>query len=126
MNTENTIPDKIPNPPQDSVFRLSKVDTVTFPHPYCITPKHLELSDSHILDAASITHAESRGAKCDICNKNGREILPYSEHRNETTLFIKVPQNKDLNAVEGLHAYLLSIKNICTELGITGFAFPCR
>jgi hypothetical protein len=119
----------IPSPPDNAVFSLQNIETVVFPHPYCITPKHLEYCESGILDNYSIKHAESKGAKCETCKelvKRGRQdkILKVDEHESSLTLFIVVPQNKDLNAVEGLHAYLLSIKDLATELGIEGFAFP--
>lgn len=106
-------------------IQLVKIEDVAMPHLYCITPKHLEYSDSMHLDIAG---AEKKGAVCEICReanrKNGAKILKYDEHETSKTLFIRVPQNRDLNAIEGLHAYLLSIKPIASKLGITGFAFP--
>ena len=108
-------------------LKLLKVEELFVPHPYMITPKHLEYSEGMYLD---IEGAEKKGAVCDICRvrqkKFGEPILSYSEHKKENTLFIQVPQNKDLNAVKGLHKYLLKIKPIAEKLGITGFAFPTK
>lgn len=121
-------------PPEGSVFSLSKVEKVTHPHPYCITPKHVAVASEYyggILGEAAIAGAEARGAVCETCRdrvRNGRQpgILPYSSHVTDTALFIEVPQNKDLNAVPGLHAYLLSVKELAESLGVTGFAFPTK
>ena len=116
---------KIPKPEIPNT-RLMKIETIVMPHPYCITPKHLEYSDSMYLD---IEGAEKKGAVCDICkNKNrkdGTKILSFKEHEQIKTLFIEVPHH-DLNKIEGLVDYLNSIKPICAELKIAGFAFPTK
>ncbi len=121
---------QIPAPPQDSVFSLSKVDKVSMPHPYCIGAKHVQVAADQfggMLGEAAIEAAEKQGVYCDICKKlnrkRGTPILKYHEHENNLTLFITVPQNKDLNAIPGLHEYLLGIKDKAVELGIQGFAF---
>lgn len=121
--------EQIPALDAELSFTLLKVENVVMPHPYCITPKHLEYADSMFLNETSIARAEQRGAVCDICRKlvrNGDqpEILSHSAHESHTTLFIQADDNSDLNAVEGLHEYLLSIKPKAESLGIQGFAFP--
>lgn len=114
--------EQIPKPPKNSSFYPTKIDTVILPHPYCITPKHIEYSNG-ILDEISIERAERMGARCGICVKDfNNKILSYKEHESLVTLFIAVPQNKDLNLIEGLHDYLLEIKEM--NLEIDGFAFP--
>ena len=124
-NKEQEIFDAIDPPPKKSVFIRSHVETLMLPHPYCITSKHLQFGDSTILDGDAIERAEAKGAVCDICRKQKKgPILTYREHEKNVTLFIRVPQNKDLNAVKGLHAYLLQIKEKATKLGVQGFAFP--
>ena len=108
---------------EDPTFRLLKVENVMFPHPYCVTSKHVEYASDHgggILSEAAIKGAERHGAKCGVRGCN----LSYQRHETSLTLFVEVPQHRDLNAVEGLHAYLLSIKEQATSLGIQGFAFP--
>lgn len=105
--------------------KLSGIKDIVVPHPYMITPKHLEYSEGMYLD---VEGAEKKGAVCGICRRRhkkfGEPILSYSEHKQERTLFIEVPKNDNLNKVEGLHNYLLKIKPTCEKLGITGFAFP--
>ena len=116
--------DQLPPVPEGAPFRLLKLERVGMPHPYCITPKHVAHASDHfsgMLTADAIRDAEKHGARCDICKKQGKR-LSYEEHENPLTLFVAVPQNKDLNAVPGLHAYLLAVKN--AELGVEGFAFP--
>lgn len=125
METEKQTPTlaDIPAPPVGSTFKLDKIEKVAMPHPYCIGPKHLEYADSMYLNAETIEHAERKGAKCCICKEQGKN-LSFKEHETSLTLFISVQQNRDLNAIPGLHAYLLSIKRAASELGIQGFAFP--
>ena len=122
---------QLPRPDKALPFRLRKVENIYLPHPYCITPKHLEYADSIYLNETTIARAEARGAKCDICRRLFRagkqnEILPLSKHEKQKTLFIEVVNNQDLNKVRGLHKYLLRIKPLAETLGIQGFAFPAK
>lgn len=122
--TETITLDQLPPVPEGSAFRLVKIERVGMPHPYCLTPKHVAHASDHfcgVLTAESIRDAEKHGARCDICKQRG-ENLSYEQHESPLTLFLAVPQNKDLNAVPGLHAYLLAVKK--AELGVEGFAFP--
>ena len=69
------------------------LDKIGVPHPYCITPKHLEYNDSMYLD---IEGAEAKGAVSDICKKinskdYGRPILTYGEH--EQALLVSCLKN---------------------------------
>ena len=104
-------------PPTDAVFTLEKVEKISLPHPYVITPKHITESTGMYLD---VEGAEQRGARCGW----GGCTLKYKEHETMVTLFVRVPQHRDLNAVPGLGAYLTSIKDRAAELGVQGFAFP--
>lgn len=119
----------LPPPPPGVSFKLLKLEERVLPHPYCITPKHLQYADSMYLDGAAIERAEGKGAVCDICRKEVRAqrqpaILTYGQHEKVLMLFIGVSANqqKDLNSVKGLHSYLLKLKK--ANLGIGGFAFP--
>ena len=126
MNTKLKL-SELPQPPAGSSFGLVEVKTVSMPHPYCITPKHVAYASDHysgILSKDAIRDAERAGACCDICRKSGNGILSIDEHSNPLTLFIRVPQNNNLNALEGLHAYLYSNKAAFEKVGIEGFAFP--
>lgn len=121
--------DQVPAPPEGAVFRLKKLDTVSIPHPYMITPRHVSWASDHwggMLGKEAIRDAEKHGAECGICrdkqHRDGSRILSIDEHESSLTLFIVVPQNRDLNSVTGLHAYLLKLKE--ANLGIEGFAFP--
>ena len=114
----------VPQVPEGRTFRVIKVEKVSMPHPYWITPKHVEVASNYhggMLTERTIEDAEKRGAGCDICRVNGM-TLTYKEHENLVTLFVGVPQNRDLNSIEGLREYLLMVKG--ANVGIDGFAFP--
>lgn len=118
----------MPPLPEGAPFRLVKIEKVSMPHPYCITPKHVEVAADHfggMLGEAAIAEAEKRGAKCDICKQAVRRrkqdrILAYDEHETMLSLFVGVPHH-DLNNIPGLVAYLNAVKS--ADLGIQGFAF---
>lgn len=118
--------------PDGACFSLQKVDTVFFPHPYCITSKHVVWASDHhsdILDADAIRESEKHGAKCDTCRRlmpvSGASILSYDEHEKSVTLFVWVPNNKvDLNSIPGLKEWLCENKPAMEAAGIQGFAFP--
>jgi hypothetical protein len=117
---------KLPQPPQGSVFSLRKVETVSLPHPYCITPKHVAWAADHfggMLSKDAIRDAEKHGAQCDICRVR-HERLTIDQHESQMTLFVQVPDNQDLNAIPGLHKYLFENKATFEAAGIQGFAFP--
>jgi predicted GTPase len=101
------------------------VDTIGVPHPYCITPKHLEYSDSHILDKNSIEHAENKGAVCDICKKihnkdYSKPILSFAEHKQ--ALLVACYADPDKNQSE-IKEFLTGIKDQCESDNYAGFAF---
>jgi hypothetical protein len=128
---DQTIFNQLPKPGRKLPFHLLKVEDVYLPHPYCITPKHLEYADSMFLNEDTITRAEAKGAKCDICKRlykagRQREILPLSDHTRQKALFIEVEDNRDSDRVKGLRQYLSKIKPLAEKLGIKGFAFPTR
>jgi len=117
--------DALPRPPAGSSFSLVKVETVCLPHPYMIGSRHVGHAADHFggrLGKEAIADAERKGIYCEW---RGCQ-LSYDKHESQMTAFIEVGQNRDLNAVPGLHAYLLSIKEQATQLGIDGFAFPLR
>lgn len=106
--------------PKTKMFQV--IDTIGIPHPYCITPKHLQ-GDGMILD---IERAEKQfGAVCDICKKRNKKfgdpILDFSEHKQ--ALLIEVDSDQELKKVKGLQEYLISIKEMCEADGYVGFAF---
>lgn len=124
--TKNII-SKIPAP-QTPNIKLLKVEDIFVPHPYCITPKHLT-GKSMYLNEDTIRDAEkNNNAVCDICKKlvkagKQKNIMCFDEHQKALTLFIEVPDNKDLNLISGLNEYLLKIKPALLKLGVDGIAF---
>jgi len=128
--------EEIPKPDAELPFSLSHVGKMLTPHPYCITPRHVEYASDHfggILSEEAIREAEKNGiAVCDICLKQFREhlipkILPYDEHKERVVLFISVPDNSvdvdELKKLDGLEEYLVAIKPKLEELHIDGVAF---
>ena len=108
--------------------KFKVIDTVGVPHPYCITPKHVAHASDHfhgMLGIEAVESAEKAGAVCDICKqgkrKHGQPILPYAEHKQ--ALLVEVNDERDLNKIPELHAYLLGIKAQAEADGYVGFAF---
>lgn len=116
----------LPAPPNG--IRLTALEYYPGPagHFYCITPRHVEYAADYcsgMLGEAAIAGAERTGAKCGVKGCT----LPYSAHTQDLVLLVSLPLDsapKDLNAVPGLHAYLLEIKERCDAFGIAGFGFP--
>jgi hypothetical protein len=110
----------LPPLPDGVHFRPVKVEALSMPHPYCITPKHLELCDSMYLNEDTIRRAEERGARCGVSGCQ----LSCDEHETSVTLFVEVPDNSaaGLNQEQGLLPWLNEVKD--AELGLDGFAFP--
>ena len=109
-------------------------NSIGVPHPYCITPKHLEWSNSMVLDVPGAeqrsreAHPGNPGkwAVCDICRKlvNKRMqpgILTYEQHEQALVIGCK----GELESPE-LKAYLLAIKEEAEKNGYVGFAFVDR
>ena len=117
--------DAITPPAADAGFRLAHATTFSIPHPYCITAEHVAIASDHyggMLGERAIEGAERSGVTCGMRDCN----LPYDEHTSQLAAVIVLPDDhpKDLNAVPGLHAWLLSVKDAATQAGIEGFAFP--
>jgi len=119
------------NYPSTDKFKV--IDTIGVPHPYCITPKHLQYNPTMILDIAEAERRSKeahpndprRWAVCEICRKlskkTGKNILPYEEHKR--ALLIEVNDPRELKDIPELQPYLLSIKEQCEKEGYAGFAF---
>jgi len=122
VSSDEELPDisSIPAPPAGASFHLKKIERISIPHPFVIGPRHVTFASDHRSGRLTKEAIKASGAPCEW--KGCR--LGIDEHESQVTLFISVPQNDDLNAVDGLHAYLLSVKDRCVELGIDGFAFP--
>src|SRR5882724_4576335 len=108
----------IPKPPSEATFRLDKIEKISIPHPFMITPGHVAYAADHHGGMLTTEAIKESKVRCGWTTRepgynysNVRCNLSVDEHETQITLFIRVPQNHDLNAVEGLHAYLLSIKD---------------
>lgn len=115
-------------------FRI--VGQIGVPHPYMITPKHLEYSQSIYLD---IEGAEQRSkeahpndprrwAVCDICRvankKKGTPILSFSEHQVALVVECDIEfSTADHHIVPELQKYLLGIKEKAEKEKYAGFSF---
>jgi len=90
------------------------INTIGVPHPYCITPKHLEENDGMYLSKDSMREAEKRGAACDICKKINRKdyskpILSIDEHEQALVVSCLVDPKKGENGKE-LHEYCYQLR----------------
>lgn len=103
----------IPPVPEGATFRPVRIDTVVLPHPFMITGEHMRKSPWMYLDPSVAP-----------CGFDGCRLTP-DEHEKQETLFVEIPAGvKDLNAIPGLHAWLLEFKPQAEAAGIQGFAFP--
>ncbi len=50
----------------------------------------------------------------------------FAEGKMQKSLFLRVPETDDANKIEGLHAYLVRIKPVLQELGITGIVLKLQ
>lgn len=125
---------QLPAPPAGSSFSLLKIENVSLPHPFVIGPKHVEIASDRfggMLGVEAIEAAERIGYGCQWGKRSERSkpkcTLSHREHETMLTLFILLEHKAaNLNDVPGLHAYLLSVKDMAEELGIQGFAFPSK
>lgn len=102
---------------------FSIVDSVPVPHPYMITPKHLEFvaDNNHgILDEHAIMECEKRGIYCAICKNARNQILPFSEHKLALLVGCKADlmENKD-----EIKEFILRINDATEKDGYVGFVF---
>ena len=97
-------------------------DSIGVPHPYCLTPKHVEVAADHhggMLGEAAIEHAERLGAKCGICKGK----LTWKQHEQAVLIGCKAELKDEGGTVNPeLHQYLLKLKPL-VEGHYAGFAF---
>lgn len=109
---EKEIPEKLQKYPQTEWFQV--VDTIGVPHPYCVTPKHIEAAQRYSgrLGKEAIEDLESRrGPSCGIRGCN----LKFKEHEQALLVKCRIKDN------ELLQKYLQSIADMCEEDGYAGF-----
>jgi len=113
----------LPAPPENSSFFLVEIKEITLPHPFVIGGQHIAIASDHflgMLTKEAVEFAEVRGVRC----QHTGCLLKYAEHETMIAGIIAIvnrPEN--LSEVEGLHDYLLAIKDKAQELNIYGFAF---
>ena len=113
-------------------FRI--IDQIGVPHPYCITPKHLEYCDTGILDDYSIKKAEEKGASCGTKFRGGGKCnLSYEKHEQALLVECKEDMKKGKPDKNGkvkmnteLNKWLIKIKTKATKKGFVGFSFLDR
>lgn len=109
--------------PSQSSFTLEKVEDIIFPHPYTITPKHVEIASDKfggILGKNVLQYCDDHDIMCGYKKCH----LRSTEHKAQKTLFIAVDDHKDLNDIPNLGKWLSQNKEYFISLGIQGFAFP--
>lgn len=111
--------EKFKHYPKTEMFRI--IDTIGVPHPYCLTPRHLEKANGDtfaVLDAYSMKDAEKRGARCGVRGCN----LSYDEHKQ--ALLVEAKHDGELTDIKTeVQEYLLSIKELAEKENYVGFAF---
>jgi hypothetical protein len=122
MNKESTISlTDLPALPANATFNPIKIESVCIPHPFMITHKHVAYASDHhsgMLDSHAIN---ASGEPCGMPNC----LLSIDEHETqENTVFIEV-EHHELNDIEGLHGWLMSIKEDA-DLDVSVFAFPLK
>lgn len=98
-------------------------ETIGDPHPYCITPIHVEVASKHhggILNEEAMRDAErTYGGRCGMRGCR----LSFKEHESALLVACKSEMKVGDKADPELHAYLLQCVPLCKEDGFTGFAF---
>jgi hypothetical protein len=101
---------------------FNTVDSIGTPHPYCITPKHVEIASDHFcgrLGEEAILAAEKKGARCGVKGCN----LSFKEHEKALLISCKKPFQENGKVDGELHEFLLGIKDEATKNGFARFAF---
>jgi hypothetical protein len=75
------------------------------------------------LTKEAIRAAEKEGAVCDICHKSGDRILSSDEHGSALLVDVYDKAGRELNDMQDLRDWLVSIKDQATKDGFVGFAF---
>lgn len=106
---------------QSSALNFRVIDAIGVPHPYCITPKHVEIAAdfySGMLGEAAIEDAEKHGAHCGMVGCQ----LAFRQHEQALLVECNIDFKSEAGEKE-LRAYLLQIKDAASANGYAGFAF---
>lgn len=116
---------------QSAQGNFKAIDSIGVPHPYYITPKHLEYSHGMYLDIEgaekesreTYPNDQRKWAICDICRKlnrqNGTPVLSFADHKRALLIKCKI----EANGNDELKQYLLQIKESTEKHGFAGWAF---
>lgn len=97
-------------------------DTIGVPHPYCITPRHVEEASDYWcgrLGTEAIKAAESKGARCGMSGCR----LTIEEHEQALLVSCKRELKNNDKVNPELENYLLACKEKAVEDKFAGFAF---
>lgn len=101
---------------KDKNFKVK--NSIGVPHPYCITPRHLNYGNG-ILNKEAIKEAEENKVFCGTCKGD----LSFEEHKQALIISCKLNVKKDKKAEKELNKYLNKIKDKAEKKGYVGFAF---
>lgn len=135
MSATNPLP-----PPDSKGFTVKEVTTINYrPHPYCITPKHLERNPHPmVIGHEQIEEMERKhGPMCGMYGdgssrwRNSRTAkfpkrcdTPYDEHVSDKVAVIQTTQDcKQLKDIDGFLEWAEKVKPVMNEHGIQGFVF---
>lgn len=108
--------------PETDMFKA--IDTISIPHPFCITSKHVKHAADNfggILSEEAMQDYDKRNPNKKSCGIGGCD-LKYAKH--ETALVILIKTGQDLKTLEKeLKEYLLECNPICIKDGYAGYAF---
>lgn len=105
--------EKIKKYPKTEQFEV--VDTIGVPHPFCITPKHIEAAQDYggMLGGEAIKNLEFK-TKRSSCGMKGCNLM-FEQHEQALLVKCKTKDN------ELTKAYLQSIVKQCEADGFAGF-----
>ena len=128
-NLPDKIPDKLLKYGKSKKGNFQIVDTIAVPHPYCLTPKHIqEAADNFggIMGEAAMQSADDKGIYCYTCRsinkRHGDPILTFKQH--ELALLVacyadmQIPKFK-----KEAQTFLKSIAKMVEEDKYAGFTF---
>ena len=114
---------KLDYPPSEhGNFQIAE-DTTGHPHPYCITPRHIDVASSKFngkLSGEAIEFAEKNSnAKCGVKGCN----LAFNEHKQAAFVLCKADFQKDKEAEKELQEYMKKHAQDLESKGIVGVGF---
>jgi len=98
-------------------------DTIGVPHPFCITPRHVQIADDHhggMLGESALQEADRLGVQCGMRGCR----LSFSEHERALLISCKLElKGEDGKINLELFDYIKACGPLCEQDGYAGFAF---